>query len=99
MRRERALAVDRRIHGLVRTSEGKEKRVALVVDFLAPVILRGRAKDPPMLGKEVAVPCTEPLQELRRSLYVSEEQGEGSRGETCRAHWTHFLYRAAQHLQ
>ena len=99
VRRERALGVDGRIHGLVRASEGKEERVALVVDLLAAVILRGRAKDPPMLGKEVSVPCTQPLQELRRSLYVGEEQGEGSRGETCRAHRSHFLYRAAPHLQ
>jgi hypothetical protein len=61
------------------------------------VILRSCAKDPPMLGKEIAVPFAQSLQELRRSLYVSEEQGEGSRGETCRAHLSSFLYRAAPH--
>ena len=91
VRREGALRVDRRLRGLVRTPEGKEERVALVVDLLARVILRRRPKDSPMLGQELAVPCTQPLQELRRSLYVSEEEGDGSRGESRRAHRMNFL--------
>ena len=91
VRRERALRVDRRLRGLVRTPEGKEERVALVVDLLTAVILRRRAKDSPMLGKELAVPCTQALQELRRSLYVSEEEGDGSRGESRRAHRMNLL--------
>jgi len=95
VRRERALRVDRRLRGLVRAPEGKEERVALVVDLLAAVILRRRAKDPPMLSKELAVPSTKPFQELGRSLYVSEEEGEGSRGETRRAHRIKALYRSA----
>ena len=39
-----------------------------------------------MLGKELTVPSTQSLEELRRSLYVSEEKGEGSRGETRCVH-------------
>ena len=96
VRRERALCVDRRLHGLVRTPKGKEERVALGVNLLAPVILRRRAKDPPMFGKELAVLCTQPLQELRRSLYVSEEEGEGSRGESRRAHRMNLLEELAR---
>jgi hypothetical protein len=86
VRRQRALRGDRRVRGSVRTRERKEERVTLVVDLVAAVILRRRAKDPPMLGKEVAVARTQPFQQLRRSLYVGEEESEGSRREAGRAH-------------
>jgi hypothetical protein len=91
VRREPALRGDRRPRGPIRTPERKEERVALVVDLLAAVIPRRRAKDPPMVGKELAVPCAQALQELRRSLYVGEEESEGSRREARRAHRINLL--------
>jgi hypothetical protein len=47
--------------GFVRAPEREEERVALIIDFLATMVLRRRAKDPPMRGKEIAVPSTQPL--------------------------------------
>ena len=56
--RQRALRRDGCPCGLVRALEGEEERVPLRVDFRTAVVLRRRAKDPPMLDKELAVSCT-----------------------------------------
>src|SRR6266568_3154793 len=72
--RKRPLRLDRGPRGLVRAAEGEEEGIALVVDFLAAVVLRGRAQDPPVLREDFAVLRAKPLQESRGPLDVGEEE-------------------------
>ncbi len=74
---ERPLAFDRGLDGLVRPLEGDEERVAVGVDLAAAVRGENLAQEA-LMGREhlVVADASEPVEELRRSLYVREEEGD-----------------------
>ena len=59
--------------------EGEEERVSLRIDLDPAVRRAGRTHHPPVLGERLVV-CLVPdlLEELRRSLHVGEEEGDGA---------------------
>ena len=82
---ERALSRDCRGHRLARPRERVEERVSLGVD-LAPARCAERlAEDPPVVGDHRAVLVAEVLEQLRRALDVSEQEGDGP-GRVGRGH-------------
>jgi hypothetical protein len=76
---EGALSVDRARHRVARARERHEERVSLRIDLAAAMCLEALAEDPLVVGQQLAVPVAEPLDELRRSLDVGEEQRDRAR--------------------
>jgi len=61
--------------------KGAEESIALGVD-LDPLVRRHRFADqPPVLGENPLIARAELLEQLRRPLNVSEEEGDSARGE------------------
>ncbi len=76
----RALGLYGRSHSVPRAREDEEEGVALRV-HLDPVGGERLSDHPAVGGQHVAVPVAEALEELRRSLDIGEDEGDGSRGE------------------
>jgi hypothetical protein len=73
-----ALTRDRRSDSILRAPEGDEERVTLRVDFVASVFSKGRSQNGLMIHERHAVAVSsEPFQQLRGSLDVREQEGDG----------------------
>src|SRR6266849_9907622 len=71
-----ALRCDRRRHRVLGATEGDEERVPLRVDLVAAVLGERLAQDPLVIGERVAVAISQLLEQLRRTLDVSKEEGD-----------------------
>src|SRR5512133_1985022 len=75
MRCNRTLPRHGRQDRIFGTAERDTERIALCVDFSAVMYRERGTKEPPMLGEEVRVAISEPLDHLRRTIEVGEEKG------------------------
>ena len=64
-------------HPVARSLERDEERVALGVDLNTPAPGERVPQDAAMLCKEVRIAIAVLLKELRRALYVREQEGDG----------------------
>ena len=76
VRVEVALGRHRGGESVLPTGEGDEERVALRVDLVTAVSRHGLADDALVLGKHFCVVRADLLEQLRRTLDVSEEEGD-----------------------
>ena len=71
-------AFPRGLEGTIRRGEREEERVALCVDLHSTVPRERIAQHPPVLGQHLRVRVlAEPMEELRRTLYIREQERHG----------------------
>ena len=75
---QRPLCSHRRRHRLARLAERDEMAVAFSADLAAVEPGERRPQQPLVLGQDLDVPVTQPLEQPRRTLDVAEQQRDGS---------------------
>src|SRR5436190_20060849 len=63
---------------VARPRERDEERVALVIDLATGVLVERLAKHTLVLGEDLRVAATQPRQQPRRTLYVTEQKRDGA---------------------
>jgi hypothetical protein len=83
---ERLLTLERRRGCVGRTREGDEERVPLGVDLDAAVARERLAQRAPVLCEHRGVAVAELMEQSRRALDISKEEGDGPLGELSHAY-------------
>jgi hypothetical protein len=78
VRRQRTLSLDGGGHGVLRTAECDEERIALPIDDLAAMEVECPSKERPVIREHALVVIAQRFEQLRRTLDVCEEKGDGA---------------------
>jgi hypothetical protein len=79
MREESTLGSHRRSDGIAGTRKGHKEGIPPRIHFMAVVCLEYGTQQATTLFQHSSIVLADPLEQVRRFLYISKEQGDGAR--------------------